>query len=192
MAWLWSKIHLRFAVAEGRAARRRSSSATCIGSFEVYIDETGAPHARRRRAHSRRARRVERITAEDNRATGIVLADGTRGRADAVIAAVPSVLFKKLAPPLTPDYDRAARRTCSGRAPSACRHDAGPPALAHLLDEHRRPHDAVPGARRAHELHRPGALRRQSHRLHLELPDAGPRVLRDGATTSSGRSSSRR
>ncbi len=35
-----------------------------------------------------------------------MLADGARIAADAVVAAVPSVLFKKLAPPLTPDYER--------------------------------------------------------------------------------------
>jgi protoporphyrinogen oxidase len=47
---------------------------------------------------------VERITAEHNRATGVVLADGAQVAADVVVAAVPSLLFKKLAPPLTPDY----------------------------------------------------------------------------------------
>jgi protoporphyrinogen oxidase len=104
MAWLWSKIHLRMASRKGGPLQKEQLG-YLMGSFQVYIDEmerrmraggvqiaTGAP--------------VERITAENNRATGIVLGDGTHVAADAVIAAVPSVLFKKLAPPLTPDYDR--------------------------------------------------------------------------------------
>jgi protoporphyrinogen oxidase len=104
MAWLWSKIHLRMASRKGGPLQKEQLG-YLTGSFSVYIEEmerqmrvggvkvvTGAP--------------VERITAEQNRATGIVLANGTQIAADAVIAAVPSVLFKKIAPPLTPDYDR--------------------------------------------------------------------------------------
>ena len=47
---------------------------------------------------------VQEITAEGNRATGIALADGSKVEADAVVAAVPSLLFKKLAPSLPEDY----------------------------------------------------------------------------------------
>jgi protoporphyrinogen oxidase len=104
MAWLWSKIHLRFASRKGGPLAKEELG-YLKGSFSVYIDEM----ERRMRAggveiHTGAA--VQQITAEDNRATGIVLADGTHVAADAVIAAVPSVLFKKLAPPLTPDYER--------------------------------------------------------------------------------------
>jgi protoporphyrinogen oxidase len=104
MAWLWSKIHLRMASRKGGPLQKEQLG-YLMGSFQVYIDEmerrmrdggvritTGAP--------------VERITAENNRATGIVLTGGAQVPADAVIAAVPSVLFKKIAPPLTPDYER--------------------------------------------------------------------------------------
>ncbi len=104
MAWLWSKIHLRMASRKGGPLQKEQLG-YLMGSFQVYINEmerrmraggvkitTGAP--------------VDRITAANNRATGIVLGDGTAVTADAVIAAVPSVLFKKLAPQLTPDYER--------------------------------------------------------------------------------------
>jgi protoporphyrinogen oxidase len=101
MAWLWSKIHLRFQSREGG----KEKLGYLMGSFAGYIDElerrlrdggvkiqTGAP--------------VEKITATNNRADGIVLAGGARVDADAVVAAVPSLLFKKMAPNLTDDYVR--------------------------------------------------------------------------------------
>jgi len=103
MAWLWSKIHLRFQSRQGVSQRERLGY--LMGSFAVYIDEL----ERRMRAGGvdvRTATPVERITAEDNRATGVVLAGGTHIPADAVVAAVPSLLFKKMAPPLTPEYER--------------------------------------------------------------------------------------
>jgi len=102
MAWLWSKIHLRFSSRKG-GPMQKEELGYLTGSFAVYIDEL----ERRMRdggvkIHLGAA--VERITAENNRATGVVLAGGAAVEADAVIAAVPSLLFKKLAPPLTPDY----------------------------------------------------------------------------------------
>jgi protoporphyrinogen oxidase len=104
MAWLWSKIHLRFQSRKGGPLQKEQLG-YLMGSFQAYIDEM----ERRMRAggvevHTSAA--VERITAEGNRATGIVLADGAQVAADAVIAAVPSVLFRKLAPPLPAEYDR--------------------------------------------------------------------------------------
>jgi protoporphyrinogen oxidase len=104
MAWLWSKIHLRMASRKGGPLQKEQLG-YLMGSFQVYIDEM----ERRMRAGGVRittGATVERITAEYGRATGIVLAGGTHVAADAVIAAVPSVLFKKLAPPLTADYER--------------------------------------------------------------------------------------
>ena len=104
MAWLWSKIHLRMASRKGGPLQKEQLG-YLTGSFQVYINEM----ERRMREGGVRittGAAVERITAENNRANGIVLADGTHVAADAVIAAVPSVLFKKLAPPLTPDYER--------------------------------------------------------------------------------------
>ncbi len=104
MAWLWSKIHLRMASRKGGPLQKEQLG-YLTGSFQVYIDEM----ERRMRAGGVRVHTgapVARIMAENNRATGIVLGDGTQVAADAVIAAVPSVLFKKLAPPMTPDYER--------------------------------------------------------------------------------------
>jgi protoporphyrinogen oxidase len=104
MAWLWSKIHLRMASRKGGPLQKEQLG-YLMGSFQVYINEM----ERRMREGGVKittGAAVERITAENNRATGIVLADGTQVAADAVIAAVPSVLFKTLAPPLTPDYER--------------------------------------------------------------------------------------
>jgi len=103
MAWLWSKIHLRFASRKG-GPMQKEELGYLDGSFAVYIDEM----ERRMRAGCvdiHLGSGVDRITAENNRATGVILADGTNIPADAVIAAVPSLLFKKLAPPLTPEYE---------------------------------------------------------------------------------------
>lgn len=101
MAWLWSKVHLRFQ--SRRGVSQKEYLGYLMGSFQGYIDEL----ERRMRAGGvdiQLGTAVQEITAEDNRATGVVLADGTRVEADAVVAAVPSLLFKKLAPMLDADY----------------------------------------------------------------------------------------
>ena len=103
MAWLWSKIHLRFASRKG-GPMQKEELGYLMGSFAGYIDELER-RMRGRGVKIHLGTGVERITAENNRATGVVLADGSRVEADAVIAAVPSLLFKKLAPPLTPEYE---------------------------------------------------------------------------------------
>jgi len=104
MAWLWSKIHLRFASRKGGPLQKEQLG-YLSGSFAVYVEEL----ARQLRAggvdvHTSTA--ITQISAEGGRATGVVLPDGSRYAADAVVAAVPSAVFKKMAPPLTPDYDR--------------------------------------------------------------------------------------
>jgi protoporphyrinogen oxidase len=99
MAWLWSKIHLRFQSREGG----KEKLGYLTGSFAVYIDEL----ERRLRNGGVRIHTgagVRQITAEGNRATGVVLESGETVQADAVVAAVPSTLFKQMAPPLTDDY----------------------------------------------------------------------------------------
>ena len=103
MAWLWSKIHLRFASRKGGPLQKEQLG-YLTGSFALYIEEL----ERRLRdggvdVHTNAP--VERITAEGGRASGIVV-NGTSVAADAVVAAVPSSIFKKMAPPLTPDYER--------------------------------------------------------------------------------------
>ncbi len=102
MAWLWSKIHLRFQSRKG-GPMQKEELGYLMGSFAVYIGEL----ERRLRAGGVQVHLgtgVDKITAEHNRATGVVLADGTKIEADAVVAAVPSLLFKKMAPALTDDY----------------------------------------------------------------------------------------
>jgi len=101
MAWLWSKVHLRFQSRRGLS--QKEYLGYLMGSFYGYIAEM----ERRMREGGVQIHLnapVQRITADANRATGIVLADGTQVPGDAVIAAVPSLLFKKLAPPLSPTY----------------------------------------------------------------------------------------
>ena len=103
MAWLWSKIHLRFASRKGGPAQKEQLG-YLLGSFGVYIDEL----ARRLRAsdlaevHTGRA--VREVIVEEGRARGLLLADGERVDCDAVIACMPAHVFAKLVPQLPPDY----------------------------------------------------------------------------------------
>jgi protoporphyrinogen oxidase len=102
MAWLWSKIHLRFQSRKG-GPMQKEELGYLQGSFAVYIDELER-RMRQGGVQIHLNAGVERITAEGNRATGITLVDGTHVAGDAVVAAVPSLLFKKMAPPLADDY----------------------------------------------------------------------------------------
>lgn len=104
MAWLWSKIHLRFSSRKGGPLQKEQLG-YLMGSFGAYIDEL----ERRLRAggvdvHTDAA--VQQITTDGGRASGIVVADGSHVDADAVVAAVPSMIFKKMAPRMSPDYER--------------------------------------------------------------------------------------
>jgi protoporphyrinogen oxidase len=104
MAWLWSKIHLRFASRKGGPLQKEQLG-YLMGSFAVYVEEL----ARRLRdggvdVHT--STPITQITSESGRATGVALPDGTHYATDAVVAAVPSAVFKKMAPTLTPDYER--------------------------------------------------------------------------------------
>ena len=101
MAWLWSKIHLRFQSRQGS----KEKLGYLMGSFAVYI-EAMERRLRDGGVQIHTGSGVERITAEGNRATGVVVAGGAHVAADAVVAAVPSLLFKKMAPPLADDYAR--------------------------------------------------------------------------------------
>lgn len=76
-----------------------------MGSFGVYIDEL----ERRLRdggVELNLSRPVRAITVTGGRASGLVTEDGEPVEADAVIAAVPSGAFEKMAPPLPEDYRR--------------------------------------------------------------------------------------
>jgi protoporphyrinogen oxidase len=102
MAWLWSKIHLRFASRRG-GPMQKEQLGYLMGSFGVYIDEL----ERRLRdggADVRVGTPVQEVMVKDGRASGLLLASGERVAADAVVAAMPSHAFEGLVPALPDDY----------------------------------------------------------------------------------------
>jgi protoporphyrinogen oxidase len=103
MAWLWSKISLRFSSRKSGVGSREQLG-YMMGSFGVYIREL----ERRIRAGAivETSAPVAQITVSDGRAAGVVLQDGRRFDADAVIACVPSERFLPMAPPLGAEYER--------------------------------------------------------------------------------------
>jgi protoporphyrinogen oxidase len=103
MAWLWSKIRLRFSSRKPGASQREQLG-YMMGSFGVYIREL----ERRIRAatHVETSAPVEEITVSEGRVDGVRLRDGRRWDADAVIACVPSERFLPMAPPLGQEYER--------------------------------------------------------------------------------------
>ena len=103
MAWLWNKIYLRFR--SRRGLMQREVLAYLMGSFGLYVDEL----ERRLRAGGvevHTGRPVERVLVEGGKASGLRLADGGSVSCDAVIAAVSSRVFEKIAPSLPEDYMR--------------------------------------------------------------------------------------
>jgi protoporphyrinogen oxidase len=104
MAWLWSKIHLRFASRKSGASQKEQLG-YLMGSFGVYIKEM--ERRIRAGAHVETSMPIERISVgTGGRADGVVLADGRRCDADAVIACVPTERFLPMAPELGADYER--------------------------------------------------------------------------------------
>ena len=105
MAWVWGKIHTRFASRGGATGREKLGYP--IGSFgEVFdvlarrVEEQGGE------VHLRAS--VSRIVVEDGRCVGMeVQLEGRepeRRPFDAVIATTPSYVFPKLVPPMPEDY----------------------------------------------------------------------------------------
>jgi protoporphyrinogen oxidase len=107
MAWLWSKIHLRFA-SRRTGVSQKEQLGYMRGSFGVLIKEL-EKRVRAAGAHVETSQPVQRITVKDGRASGIVLSDGREIDADAVIACVPSERFLPLAPDLGPEYERRVK-----------------------------------------------------------------------------------
>jgi protoporphyrinogen oxidase len=105
MAWLWSKIRLRFASREA-GPKQQEKLGYLMGSFGVYIEEL----ERRIRAggvHVETNQTVQKVlTSEQGRASGIVLGDGRQVDADAVIVCIPSERFLPMAPDLGAEYTR--------------------------------------------------------------------------------------
>ncbi len=104
MAWLWSKVHLRFA-SRGAGPQQKEKLGYMMGSFGVYIAELER-RVREGGAHVETSQPVERIEVEGGRAGGLRLAGGRSWPADAVIAAVPSERFLPMAPALGEEYER--------------------------------------------------------------------------------------
>jgi protoporphyrinogen oxidase len=104
MAWLWSKIHLRFA-SRGAGPKQQEKLGYMLGSFGVYIEEL----ERRVRAGGvqvETSQPVQKILSQDGHATGLLLGDGRELQADAIIACVPSERFLPMVPPLDAEYER--------------------------------------------------------------------------------------
>ncbi|HWO72686.1 MAG TPA: NAD(P)/FAD-dependent oxidoreductase [Dehalococcoidia bacterium] len=106
MAWLWSKVHLRFS-SRGSGPSQREKLGYMLGSFRVYIAEL--ERRLRERARVETSQPVRRIEVSAGRASGLLLADGRRVEADAVIACVPSERFLAIAPPLDEEYERRVK-----------------------------------------------------------------------------------
>jgi protoporphyrinogen oxidase len=106
MAWLWSKIRLRFS-SRTSSVSQKEQLGYMMGSFGVYIREL----ERRIRAGARveTSAPVQQITVSNGRADGVLLQDGRRWDADAVIACVPSERFVPMAPPLGAEYERRVK-----------------------------------------------------------------------------------
>ena len=102
MAWLWSKIHLRFSSRKGGAQKEKLGY--LLGSFGVYIDELERRLRASDRAEIHTGRAVREVIVEEGRARGLLLADGEREECDAVIACMPAHVFQKLAPQLPSEY----------------------------------------------------------------------------------------
>lgn len=107
MAWFWSKVHLRFASRRSPVAQKEQLG-YMLGSFGVYIDELIA-RIRASGAHVETGMPVQRIVADGGRVSGLVLGDGRTWEADAVIAAVPSEAFLRMAPPFELEYERRVK-----------------------------------------------------------------------------------
>ncbi len=103
MAWLWSKIHLRFSSRKGGPAQKEQLG-YMLGSFGVYIDELERRLRASELAEVNTGRAVREVIVEEGRARGLLLDGGERVECDAVIACMPAHVFAKLAPQLPPDY----------------------------------------------------------------------------------------
>ena len=105
MAWVWGKIHTRFA-SRGKGMAKEMLVYP-IGSFgEVFEVLAQKVEGHGNEVHTSAS--VQRIVVEDGRATGMeVELQGQQPaveRFDAVIATTPSFIFPRLVPPLPEDY----------------------------------------------------------------------------------------
>ena len=105
MAWLWGKIHTRFA-SRGKGMAKEKLGYP-MGSFGEVFDVL-ADKIREHGGQVNISASVDRILVEDGRATGMEVAldrAEPQGESfDAVIATTPSYIFPKLVPPMPGDY----------------------------------------------------------------------------------------
>jgi protoporphyrinogen oxidase len=104
MAWLWSKIHLRFSSRE-KGVGQKERLGYLMGSFGMLVRELER-RIRAKGALVETSAPVAKVCFEDGRASGLMLQDGRQVDADAVIACVPSERFLPLAPELGAEYKR--------------------------------------------------------------------------------------
>ena len=104
MAWLWSKIHLRFSSRE-KGVGQKERLGYLMGSFGLLVRELER-RVRAAGATVETSAPVAEICVSAGRASGLRLQDGRQVGADAVIACVPSERFLPIAPPLGPEYER--------------------------------------------------------------------------------------
>ena len=107
MAWLWSKIHLRFASRKAGVSQKEQLG-YMMGSFGVIVREL-EQRIRKAGARIETSTRVKQIKVEDGRTSGFTLEDGRDVEADAVIACVPSERFLPLVPSLGGEYERRVK-----------------------------------------------------------------------------------
>ena len=104
MAWLWSKIHLRFSSRE-KGVGQKERLGYLMGSFGLLVRELER-RVRASGATVETSAPVAEICVSAGRASGLRLQDGRQVGADAVIACVPSERFLPIAPPLGAEYER--------------------------------------------------------------------------------------
>src|SRR3954464_13521149 len=104
MAWLWSKIHLRFS-SRAKGVDQKERLGYLMGSFGMLTQELER-RVRAKGATVETSAPVAKVLVEGGVASGIKLQDGRTVNADAVIACVPSERFLPLAPELGAEYTR--------------------------------------------------------------------------------------
>ena len=152
MAWLWSKFRLRVA-SRGKAwQKERLGYPLC--SFGDVFDAVAPAHPRagRPRPHRDHRRECRGIQTEGPPASPSPPPEFFREtrQYDAVIATTPSYIFPSLVDGLPADYVdqlRSARYLSAVLIILALNE----PPVRCLLDEHRRPHHALPRNHRAHQ-----------------------------------------
>ena len=100
-AWVWHRIH-RVIRSKGRMGYLEGGTGLLLDELSRALQESGVT--------VRAARPVARILAEGDRASGLLLADGTSHRFDRVVSTVPVTVLADLLPDGFADYAGSLRR----------------------------------------------------------------------------------